>query len=1170
MDRGLFRLLSVLVLCALIGGYVACADGIQGVIYINSAPVGADIFLKSQSSPIDGLSVDDLIDITPKQFSVAPGKYTIYLQKYGYVSWWEDITVVAGQILNLGTIELEVQAAMYGALHIETNPGDADIVLERVVPTIESRIFGKTPLSLESLPPGEYKYTITKEGYYDVLGSIEIEVGKVTEIAIPLRLIPTTEPVRFNSLPVGAEVYVFPPSKNECKDFEALDADEIKAEASKFKLGYIGYTPTTFDMIGGKWMYVMTLDSHYPACGTFSVTVGTPVPDINETLIPFPQFVEVYFETKQDNVSIQYKGDELGRTPSIDNCSIAGEVCYGVWVSLPTEMIVDVVFSKQHFKDLTVRVDTSLFKGRPSKWGQLIDLEKVRYTITSKTDQYTAILPAEPQTVIAEECGGDYHISILPTYNLDYVIKDITLNNSSFMDIPPNRTTLMVSKDACDTGPIVRDSILSVTGERKIYTIEMVVGPGGSASCDGLPCADELEVLSGDDSPAITFTPDEGYELLRVRVNGRPSYDDPLILHEVRKNFRVEAQFRPTHVTITPTGDTTHGNYTPSEPYKIEYNGCTQFHEIFPNPGFWGRLQFLPDTNKSDFEAEAVVPRIEFQTCGVTQNMTALASFFPYTFNITAVAHGNGKIEPSGNMTAEYMSSITFILTADPGNSLIKITDNGVDVTIRALDDDESLVEEGVNKGKRSRYVLSNITDDHDIQAFFTGSSDYFTVTPYWNKEGGNIVPSKPQVVKRGADVTFEVTANSCHTIGSIVIEDKEDPFSSKEEDSFSAERGPHPSPKTVTLKNVQNSKDLTVEFVPKVYTITVEQAEGGTITYDGELVDLVPVACGADATFTITANPGNAVHKLIIDGVEEPGTGAEMKYTFKDVTKDHTLSAIFILPPDPDFSADLCEAPSNRPVDFANPVPVCRAPPNHPVKFKDLTKNSPTAWLWDFGDGIISTEREPTHRYANTGTYTVRLTAFNAAAPEGVSKVQQDFIIITTDPIAKFTVEPDGGMTPPGFTVQMTDLSLNAAAADRVTFAWDFGDGKGGSIGRNPSYTYDSPGVYRIGLKVEKPYIAADYYYQTITILQEPVADFSAHPISGPAPLAVQFEDKSQGFPTQWLWDFGDGEEGQRGSYDVNPRYVYAEPGVYTVTLRVASDEGSAMKTIENFITVT
>ena len=35
--------------------------------------------------------------------------------------------------------------------------------------------------------------------------------------------------------------------------------------------------------------------------------------------------------------------------------------------------------------------------------------------------------------------------------------------------------------------------------------------------------------------------------------------------------------------------------------------------------------------------------------------------------------------------------------------------------------------------------------------------------------------------------------------------------------------------------------------------------------------------------------------------------------------------------------------------------------------------------YLWDFGDGIFSTLKDPSHRYADMGTYNVRLVAWSA-----------------------------------------------------------------------------------------------------------------------------------------------------------------------------------------------
>ncbi len=41
-------------------------------------------------------------------------------------------------------------------------------------------------------------------------------------------------------------------------------------------------------------------------------------------------------------------------------------------------------------------------------------------------------------------------------------------------------------------------------------------------------------------------------------------------------------------------------------------------------------------------------------------------------------------------------------------------------------------------------------------------------------------------------------------------------------------------------------------------------------------------------------------------------------------------------------------------------------------------TSSNSNSWLWDFGDGQTSTEQNPTHVYADEGTYTITLTSFN------------------------------------------------------------------------------------------------------------------------------------------------------------------------------------------------
>lgn len=50
----------------------------------------------------------------------------------------------------------------------------------------------------------------------------------------------------------------------------------------------------------------------------------------------------------------------------------------------------------------------------------------------------------------------------------------------------------------------------------------------------------------------------------------------------------------------------------------------------------------------------------------------------------------------------------------------------------------------------------------------------------------------------------------------------------------------------------------------------------------------------------------------------------------------------------------------------------------NEPVFFTDTSTNVPTSWLWDFGDGVTSTQRNPDHTYTTPGSKTVSLTVTN------------------------------------------------------------------------------------------------------------------------------------------------------------------------------------------------
>jgi PKD repeat protein len=64
-------------------------------------------------------------------------------------------------------------------------------------------------------------------------------------------------------------------------------------------------------------------------------------------------------------------------------------------------------------------------------------------------------------------------------------------------------------------------------------------------------------------------------------------------------------------------------------------------------------------------------------------------------------------------------------------------------------------------------------------------------------------------------------------------------------------------------------------------------------------------------------------------------------------------------------------------------------------VQFSDNSAGAPVGWIWDFGDGKVSTEANPTHVYENMGNYNVTLKAMKG--PYSDISTKENFINVTT-----------------------------------------------------------------------------------------------------------------------------------------------------------------------------
>ena len=223
-------------------------------------------------------------------------------------------------------------------------------------------------------------------------------------------------------------------------------------------------------------------------------------------------------------------------------------------------------------------------------------------------------------------------------------------------------------------------------------------------------------------------------------------------------------------------------------------------------------------------------------------------------------------------------------------------------------------------------------------------------------------------------------------------------------------------------------------------------------------------------------------------------------------------------------------------------------------VAFTDASTGNVTAWSWAFGDGNTSTDRNATHTYAAPGTYSVTL---NASNPYGYDlSTQTDLVTVLAPPAASFTQNVTEGNAP--LAVAFTDASTGNVTA----WAWDFGDGNT-STDRNPTHTYAAPGTYSVTLNASNAYGYDLSAATAISVLDPPVANFSANATVIPVGGTVLFTDASTGDVTGWSWSFGDGAT----SSLKNPVHTYAAPGTYTVALTASNAYGSDTETKEAYI---
>jgi gliding motility-associated-like protein len=210
----------------------------------------------------------------------------------------------------------------------------------------------------------------------------------------------------------------------------------------------------------------------------------------------------------------------------------------------------------------------------------------------------------------------------------------------------------------------------------------------------------------------------------------------------------------------------------------------------------------------------------------------------------------------------------------------------------------------------------------------------------------------------------------------------------------------------------------------------------------------------------------------------------------------------------------------------------------------------SPDSWSWILPDGSTAAGQNTTYNFGGAGNFDVQL----SASKNGCLETHNQLLSVNPAPTASFIYSLVSLDDP----VQFIDNSTLNGGPPIVAWSWNFGDPMSGldnfSDLQNPVHLFSALGDYDVNLTVTDENGCSDDTTITLTVNPRPVAGFYWElPCFGTDVQFVDTSTTSQGFITDWFWNFGDPASGAfNESTAQNPTHSFTAPGIYDVQLVV------------------
>ena len=510
-------------------------------------------------------------------------------------------------------------------------------------------------------------------------------------------------------------------------------------------------------------------------------------------------------------------------------------------------------------------------------------------------------LPNSIRTISRRAFDGCSHLTkVLSLIKKPFNIStDVFKNISSISVLQVPKGTKELYQQA--TGWSNHFSSIEEISTAEVYTLSIKTTGNGSVTYGTTNIKNETKSfqLEEGNSATITISPDNGYKIKSVKVNGTDVTssvsNNSYTISSISANTTVEVEFEaipiPTYtLSIKATGN---GSAT--------YDGTTAKNSTKSftlNEGTSATITFAPDNgyriksvkvNSTDVTSK--VSNNSYTISSISANTTVEVEFeaIPIpTYTLSIKATGNGSATYDG--TTAKNSTKTFTLNEGTSANITFSPDNGYrikNVKVNSTDVTSSV--------SNNQYTVSNIKANTTVEVEFeaipiptytlsikatgNGSATYNGTTAKNN--------TKSFTLNEGTNATITFTPDNGYRIKSVKV-NSTDVTSQVYNNSY-------------TISSISANTTIEVEFEATpatTYFLTIKASGNGSVTYSNTVIRAqsksFTLNAGANATFLFSPDDGYRIKNVQVNGRDVTLNGSDNQYTISNIQGNTTLDVYF------------------------------------------------------------------------------------------------------------------------------------------------------------------------------------------------------------------------------------------------------------------------------------